>query len=113
MKTVTMGVSSIDDFNRSVKAAVRGERQPPRIDFASAELMFKTMTAKRWGIVRAMAGAGPLSIREVARRVKRDVKGVHADVHALLNCGVLDKDDRGRVVFPFERVRIDVVLKAA
>ena len=113
MKTVTFGVSSIEELNRSVKAAFRGRRQPPRIDFVSTELMFKIMTAKRWEIVRAMAGAGPLSIREVARRVKRDVKAVHSDIHALLNCGVLDKDEHGRVIFPFERIRIDVLLEAA
>jgi predicted transcriptional regulator len=113
MKTVTFGVSSIEDFNRSVKAAFRGRRQPPRIDFVSAELMFKIMTAKRWEIVRAMAGAGPVSIREVARRVKRDVKGVHADVQALLKSGVLEKDENRRVVFPFERIRIDVLMDAA
>ena len=113
MKTVTFGVSSIDDFNRSVKSAFRGVRQPPRIDFVSAELMFKVMTAKRWGIVRAMVGAGPMSIREVARRVKRDVKGVHGDVQGLLKCGVLEKDENGRVVFPYDRAHIDVVVKAA
>jgi predicted transcriptional regulator len=113
MKTVTIGVSSVDDFNRSVKAAFRGVRQPPRIDFASPELMFKIMTAKRWGIVEAMLGAGPMSIREVARRVNRDVKGVHGDVQALLKCGMLDKDENGRVVFPYDRAHIDVVVKAA
>lgn len=113
MRTVTIGVSSIDDFNRSVKAAFRGVRQQPRIDFASAELMFKIMTGKRWGIVEAMIGAGPMSIREAARRVKRDVKGVHGDVQALLNAGVLEKDEGGRIVFPYDRAHIDVVVKAA
>lgn len=113
MKTVTIGVSSIDDFNRSVKTAFQGVVEPPRIDFASAELMFKIMTAKRWGIVEAMLGAGAMSIREVARRVGRDVKGVHGDVQALLKCGVLDKDEDGRVVFPYDSAHIDVVVKAA
>ena len=39
------------------------------------------MTAKRWEILRALTGAEPLSIREIARRVERDVKAVHADLH--------------------------------
>jgi predicted transcriptional regulator len=79
----------------------------------SAELLFRLLTSKRWEIVRAMTGAGPLSIRETARRVGRDVKAVHGDVHALLNAGVLRKTEDGLVVFPFDAIRVDVLLKAA
>jgi len=64
-------------------------------------------------LIRAMAGAGPLSIREVARRVGRDVKAVHGDVHALLKSGVLRKTDRGLVVFPFDAIRVNMMLRAA
>ena len=48
-----------------------------------------------------MAGC-PLSIREAARRVGRDVKAVHGDVTALLKEGVIDRSGR-LVVFPFDR----------
>jgi predicted transcriptional regulator len=69
------------------------------------------LTTRRWEIVRTMTGAGPLSIRETARRVGR--KAVHGDVHALLNAGVLRKTEDGLVVFPFDAIRVDVLLKAA
>jgi predicted transcriptional regulator len=36
-----------------------------------------------------------------AGRVERDVKAVHGDVHALLNAGILQKTEDGRIVFPF------------
>ena len=111
--TVTFGVGTIDDAVGRASAAFRGRRQAPRINFASAQDLFSTMTAKRWEIVRAMAGAGPMSIREVARRVKRDVKGVHADVQALLECGVLMRTEAGQVIFPFEAVHVDVMVEAA
>jgi predicted transcriptional regulator len=42
-------------------------------------------------LIRTMTGAGPLTIREAARRVDRDVKGVHGDVRTLLNAGILQK----------------------
>jgi predicted transcriptional regulator len=113
MATVIFDVASEADFDASVEAAFRGEQQEPRISFASAELLFSIMTAKRWEVVRAMTGAGPLSIREVARRVGRDVKGVHGDVQALLKCGVLDKDSTGRVVFPFDAIHVDFMIEAA
>jgi hypothetical protein len=56
------------------------------------------MTAKRWELIRALAGAGPVTIREAARRVERDVKAVHGDVHALLKAGVLHKTEDRLIV---------------
>jgi predicted transcriptional regulator len=60
-----------------------------------------------------MTGAGPITLREAARRVERDVKAVHGDVHALLNAGILQKTEDGRIVFPFVAVRVNFVLQAA
>ena len=60
-----------------------------------------------------MAGAGPVTIREAARRIQRDVKAVHGDVHMLLNAGILQKTVDGLVVFPFDTIRVDVMLRAA
>ena len=71
------------------------------------------LTAKRWELIKAMAGQGPLTIRAVARRLGRDVKAVHGDVHALLDAGVLDKTEDGRIVFPYDAVRVEFTLGAA
>ena len=89
--------------------ATRGDR----ISFASPELLWKVLTAKRWELLKAMCGAGPISIREAARRVERDVKAVHGDITALLNAGVLDRVEDGRVIFPFEAVKVEFLLHAA
>jgi predicted transcriptional regulator len=71
------------------------------------------LTAKRWEILKAMCGRGPLSIREIARLVGRDVKAVHGDVQALNLAGVLDKTETGRAIFPYQAVHVDFMLKAA
>ncbi|MGH8123693.1 MAG: hypothetical protein ACREPT_13080 [Rudaea sp.] len=113
MKVVTLQLASLDDVKRRAQDAFKGGKHGARISFASADLLFGVMTVKRWEIVRAMTGAGPLTIRGVARRVHRDVKAVHGDVHALLNAGILRKDDKRRIVFPFDAIRVDVMLKAA
>ena len=84
-----------------------------RISFASPELLWKVLTAKRWELLKAMCGAGPISIREAARRVDRDVKAVHGDVTALLAAGVLDRSESGAIVFPFEAVKVEFLLQAA
>ena len=113
MGTVTFGVSSIEETNERVKAAFCGVKQAPRVDFSSAERLFTVMTPERWGLVRSMAGAGALSITELARRLERDPDNVYADVRALLNSGVLYSTGDGRVIFPFKAVHIDVLLEAA
>jgi hypothetical protein len=46
-------------------------------------------------------------LREAARRVGRDVRAVHSDVHMLLQAGVFRKDDKGRIVFPCTAVHVD------
>ena len=82
----------------------------------SARINFQTsgctISPKRWNIIRAMTGQGPLAIREVARRVGRDVKAVHGDVLALVSAGVIDRTENG-VVFPYDAVHVDFMLKAA
>ena len=84
-----------------------------RISFASPELLWQVLTAKRWELLKVLCGAGPVSIREAARLVGRDVKAVHGDVTALLNAGVLDRTEQGGVVFPFEAVKVEFLLQAA
>ena len=65
------------------------------------------------GGTHVLCGAGPVSIREAARRVGRDVSAVHGDVTALLNVGILIRTDDGRIVFPFEAVKVEFLLHAA
>ena len=113
MKTVTLEIATLKDVKRRVQEAFKGRKQGARISFATPELLFQLMTAKRWELIRTMTGAGPLSIREAARRVDRDVKGVHGDVHALLNAGILQKTEDGLIIFPFDAVRVDIMLHAA
>src|SRR5690348_16781162 len=97
MNTVTFSIASRDEMNRRVMAAFRGKTQGNHISFASVELLWRTLTKHRWEILQSMIGEGELSIREVARRVGRDVKGVHGDVHALIDAGVIERDNN-RVV---------------
>jgi predicted transcriptional regulator len=113
MKTVTLEIASAEDVKRRALEAFKGRKQRPRVSFASPELLWKVLTAKRWELLKAMAGQGPLTMRGVARRVGRDVKAVHGDVHALLDAGLLDKTDAGQIVFPFDAVRVDFTLRAA
>ena len=110
--TLTLGVSSIEDTKRQMAAAFRGESGADHIAFASVDLLWKVLTVKRWELLQAMAGGGAMSIREAARRTGRDVKAVHGDIHALLAAGIIDATE-GKVIFPYDAVHVDFVLKAA
>jgi predicted transcriptional regulator len=80
--------------------------------FASWDMMHRVLAPKRLEILRAMSGQGPISMREVARRVERDFKGVHADVELLLRNGVIDKTNGG-IVFPYDRIHVEFDIEAA
>ena len=113
MTTVTIGIATLDDSMARARLALSGTVQGNFISFASHELMLKTLTAKRWELIKAMTGAGPMSIREASRRVNRDIKSVHGDVQALINAGVIDRTDDGRIAFPFDEIHVDFVVRAA
>lgn len=113
MRTVTLEVSAREDTNRRALRAFEGEPRGAFISFETPALLFKVLTQKRWEVLAAMTGAGPMSLREAARRVGRDVKAVHGDVHALLKSGILEKTEDGRIVFPFDAVRVQFILEAA
>ncbi len=113
MRTITLVISSRESTNRRFLRAFEGEPQGTFISFDSPALLFKVLTGKRWELLKLMTGAGPITIREAARRSGRDVKAVHSDVHALLNTGILQKTDKGLIDFPFDAVHVDFTLKAA
>src|SRR3990167_7402305 len=99
MKTVTLEVRSPKEAMSGFAQAWNTNKQQKsaRISFASPELLWKVLSAKRWELLKALCGAGPVSIREAARRVERDVKGVHSDVTALLEAGLLVRSDNGGI----------------
>ncbi len=99
------------DFTQAWKTGKA--QKSARISFATPELLWQVLTAKRWELLKALCGAGPVSIREAARRVGRDVKAVHSDVTALLSAGVLSRAEGGGVEFPFEAVKVEFLLQAA
>ncbi len=113
MSTVTLSVAARERVTRRALDAFSGKRRGAHISFASADLLWKVLTAKRWELLKAMAGGGAMTLREAARRAGRDVKAVHGDVHALLAAGVLRKNAAGRIEFPFDAVRVDFLLEAA
>ena len=95
MKTVILEVRSPKEAMAGFSQAWNTNKQQKsaRISFASPELLWKVLSAKRWELLKALCGAGPISIREAARRVERD--------------------ENGGVEFPYEAVKVEFLLQAA
>ena len=113
MTTVTIEVSDLKTTRERMKAAFRVEAQGCFITFPTHEDLWTTLRANRWAILKAMTGAGPLGVRELARRIGRDVNGVHTDAQALIASGVIEKTEDGTLLFPYDAVRLEITLKAA
>ena len=82
------------------------------LNFESPGAFFSRLSEKRWALVRALQGQGDLAVRELARRVGRDVKRVHQDVQVLAELGLVERAAGGGVVCPFAEVHIDMRLQA-
>jgi len=115
MKTVILDVRDPKEAMAGFAQAWSTNKQQKsvRISFATPELLWKVLTAKRWQLLKALCGAGPVSIREAARRVERDVKAVHGDIVALLDAGLIVRTEEGAIEFPYEAVKVEFLLQAA
>lgn len=111
-RILTLSVASREEINARARRAASGIPQGTRITFTSLDLLWRVITPKRLDILRAMAGGETMTIREVARRVGRDVKAVHGDVRSLVEAGLVDETQDG-VRFDYDGLHLDVVLMAA
>jgi predicted transcriptional regulator len=118
MTTLIVRLSTDDEiraqFIEAAERALAGHpvEAAPSYNFQSYDDMYRTLSPSRLAIITTLAGQGPLSIREVARRVGRDVQAVHRDVTMLINIGMIDRTEKG-VEFPYTRIHFEYDVEAA
>ena len=112
----TLTITMQPDWKAALRAA--GKRAQAQtyegevLNFESPGAFFSRLTERRWNLVRALQGQGVLAVRELARRVERDVKRVHEDVQVLIELGLVERAESGAIVCPFAEVHIDMHLTA-
>jgi len=111
--TITLQPDWKGALRAMAKTAQADNYQGEVLNFESPAHFFGKLSEKRWEIVRATQGKGELSVRELARAVKRDVKRVHEDVVILADLGLLERTASGGVICPYSSIHIDMYLKAA
>lgn len=113
----TLTITMNTDWRAALRAA--GKRASARsykgevLNFESAGSFFGKLTERRWALVHALQSQGAMSVRELARRVARDVRRVHDDVEVLAQLGLFERTVSGGVVCPFQAVHIDMRLTAS
>ena len=73
MNTVVLELRSLAETLAGAAQTMRKghAEKEARIGFATPELLWQVLTAKRWEVLKALRGAGPVSIRGAARRMRR------------------------------------------
>jgi len=112
---VTVGESLRDAGARaanSMKAITRGEKVAPHfgVNFEQIGQMLAAFTPKRWELIAALREAGPLTVAELARLLRRDYKNVHTDVAQLIEWMAVERCDDGRVNVPWSDILVDMKL---
>jgi len=87
--------------------------QGEKLNFETPQAFFSRLTSRRWALLNALQGAGEVPVRELARRVQRDVKRVHEDAAELVNLGLIERTERGGLVCPYSDIHMDMHMRRA
>lgn len=88
------------ETQQALAAIDRGKavlRAQPTYTFHTIGELWEMLTPNRWALLEGLLDRAPLSLRALARKVGRDVRGVHTDVHRLLNCGLVERTETGQL----------------
>lgn len=103
-------------FEQALATAARADSgEPPtepdyHLGFADAAQLFGELTPARLALVQALKALGPISIRALAGQLGRNYSNVHRDVTALLELRILERDDQGLVLVPWDGLEIHLSL---
>lgn len=119
MAEVKLRVERLDEFFAGARKMARridaGDTtaEPSAISFESMEVLLKALTPNRWRMLRRLRVLGASSIRALAQALGRDYRGVHSDVVALVELGLIERLESGKVAVPWSHITAEVSLDEA
>ncbi|MCK2127413.1 MarR family transcriptional regulator [Thauera aromatica] len=117
--TAIIGIASwAETRSNLLDLATRIEADAPlppadyHLNFADTLHLLAELPPRRLDTLREIKRSGPLSVYAVAKQLSRNYSNVHADVQKLVEHGLVDKDEQGRVFVPWDDivVRVDASL---
>jgi len=121
VKKIKIGIkdlkSILDDFVKTGEAIERGEKLKPvkgaTTYFTSFEALRKALTPKRLELLHIIKTEKPVSINELARVSKRDVKNIAEDVKYLEQIGLIDTKEADRKTTPivnYDKINLEIAV---
>jgi len=105
--------AALEAFAATWQRVESGRPVTPRLAFGSLHELFSAITEKRLELIRYAAEHEGLNIRQLAQRLGRDYKNVHTDVKALVELGLLNKNNSGLLTAPFDEIVIHATVRDA
>ncbi|HVC60265.1 MAG TPA: hypothetical protein VND19_07910 [Acetobacteraceae bacterium] len=96
----------VDAWHRAERGALSEANAERHVGFDSFDSFARIMTPRRLELLRHVHRYPPRSIRALAFALARDYRRVHEDVEALVNAGLIDKDETG-LHADYDTVRMD------
>ena len=106
---------SAKEFIGAWRRAEQGQpvEQPiERLNFEDLATMLKVLTPRRLEVLKVVHQIGPVSVRAVAKRMKRDYKNVHHDLQVLERAGLVMRSPDGRLSAPWNKIIAEIALAA-
>ncbi len=119
MDELTIRAEALDTFfSRAKASAARIDAgnvspEPAGLSFATPAQLLEGLTVNRWNLVAMLRSTGPSSIRALSQAVGRDYRGVHADIARLLELGLVERRDDGKIVAPWAKITAELVFDVA
>lgn len=104
--------SSLERAAKVMEALERGKKvkQQEGIGFANVASMLSLFTPKRWELIEVLRSSEAMSVKALATILNRNYKNVHTDVAALIEWGVLKRNESNLVYVPYNELVFDVKL---
>jgi predicted transcriptional regulator len=119
MAEVKLRIESLDEFFADARRMARridaGDltAEPAAISFESMEVLLKALTPNRWRMLRRLRMLGPSSIRALSQALGRDYRGVHSDVGSLIELGLIERTESGKIFVPWSHITAEISLEEA
>ncbi|HBG06488.1 MAG: hypothetical protein A2075_17230 [Geobacteraceae bacterium GWC2_58_44] len=114
-----IGIISEEEFFQEIhELAVQAdqglfpEKPVERVYFGDMKTFLEYITPKRFTLLDTLHKAGAMTIYALAKLLHRHYKNVHNDVKALESIGLVEKDEAGRYVVPWEEITASTRLAA-
>lgn len=101
-------------FEQALSDGVPEEDTPRRLSFENTDQLAQVFTPRAIDLLQAIAQEEPASIREAARLVDRDIKGVSENLERLEEYSIVEFVDEGRAkrpVVPYDEIDIQLPLR--